>query len=81
MKKSSLPKYASEIAFVFWLQNEKFPPSKLISHSFDSLTIEQITISILDVEQNHGYTVLEIGPAPQLHYHPAASFKELGFSP
>ena len=28
---------------IFWLQNEKFP-SKIISHSFASLTIEQITI-------------------------------------
>ena len=30
---------------ICWLQNEKFP-SKMISHSFESLTIEQITIKI-----------------------------------
>ena len=34
-----------QFLIIFWLQNEKFP-SKIISHSFASLTIEQITIEI-----------------------------------
>ena len=41
----SKSEYNVQFLVICWLQNEKFP-SKMISHSFASLTIEQITIRI-----------------------------------
>ena len=47
------------------------PKFSLLSNDF---------FSNMDVEQNDGFTGLEIGPAPQHYYLPVASYKELGFS-